>query len=226
MLARVLQSKDEIASSTEKLNVYNLNSHHDSQKNWDTLQALHSIHALGLPNPTVLDSGSGQKSVILQWLRKTLPLSRLYACDQFTQNLSIFKDNDIDFVNCDISKTPYESLFFDAVVSISVIEHGVDLSDFLSESYRILKPGGCLVVSTDYWHDSIDTSHKYPYGTKYGPMKIFTKDEVLSFVELAAQLGFEIENFNPTLLSCNDKCVYWSRMEEFYTFLFLKFVKL
>jgi ubiquinone/menaquinone biosynthesis C-methylase UbiE len=46
-------------------------------------------------------------------------------------------------------KFPYQSNFFDIVHGNQVIEHIYDSDMFLSEIYRILKPGGYAIISTE-----------------------------------------------------------------------------
>lgn len=53
-------------------------------------------------------------------------------------------------------KLPYEDGHFDLVHSNQVIEHLVNLDIFISEIFRVLKPGGVLVISTENpasWHN-------------------------------------------------------------------------
>lgn len=46
-------------------------------------------------------------------------------------------------------KFPIEDNSIDVIISIQTIEHLYDLDNFVSEIYRILKPEGYLVISTD-----------------------------------------------------------------------------
>jgi SAM-dependent methyltransferase len=51
---------------------------------------------------------------------------------------------------------PFEDQTFDLIVSNQVIEHVVDTDNFVRETYRLLKPGGRAVVSTENlasWHN-------------------------------------------------------------------------
>jgi SAM-dependent methyltransferase len=51
---------------------------------------------------------------------------------------------------------PYEAATFDLVVSNQVIEHLTDTDRFVSETHRVLRPGGLAVVSTENlasWHN-------------------------------------------------------------------------
>ena len=50
-----------------------------------------------------------------------------------------------------LEETNYQSNIFDFVTSLSVIEHGVDIHKYFMEMNRILKKGGLLLTSTDYW---------------------------------------------------------------------------
>jgi ubiquinone/menaquinone biosynthesis C-methylase UbiE len=51
---------------------------------------------------------------------------------------------------------PFDSNFFDIVSANQIIEHLVDVDKFVKETYRVLKPGGYLVLSTENlssWHN-------------------------------------------------------------------------
>jgi SAM-dependent methyltransferase len=224
--AKALQYKKEISSSSERITKLGLKSHHDNQKDWDTLLTFMAINTIETNQIRGLDAGSGQKSVILQWVRTKFPDSELHACDRINQKQVIFKDLGIKFLVQDMSNTNYVDSYFDFVSSISVIEHGVDVFSFIKEMHRILKPSGILTISTDYWDKKRVFPDKFPYGKKYGAMKLFSKDEILSVCDYAKSIGFELINdLESDQLDCCEKAVRWERMQEDYTFCFLPFRK-
>ena len=55
-----------------------------------------------------------------------------------------------DFINGSVEKMPLPDHFADAVVSCDVIEHLDDPARHVAEAFRILKPGGVLVITTPY----------------------------------------------------------------------------
>ncbi|WP_088553821.1 class I SAM-dependent methyltransferase [Calderihabitans maritimus] len=52
----------------------------------------------------------------------------------------------IKFLRADARKLPFGEASFDAVVSVTALEFVPNLADALQEAYRVLKPGGRLVV--------------------------------------------------------------------------------
>ena len=67
----------------------------------------------------------------------------------------------VNFVAVDLLKNPMESDKFDFLMSFHVLEHiyPEDSVQFVSEIYRVLKPGGHLVLSIPYEHAFPDPCH-------------------------------------------------------------------
>lgn len=189
--------------------------HHDKPKNWDALGALSTIVALCGRDAAVLDAGSARYSSILPWLR-------LYGSADLTGiNLEFDKDvhrDGVRFAYGDITATGFPQDRFDAVTCLSVIEHGVPVPAFLAESARILRPGGLLVISTDYDQSPPDTSGHLAYGE---PVTIFGPDDVRKLVEVAAGLGLEL--LGELRLSHAERPVHWKRTGLDFTFIRLSF---
>jgi 2-polyprenyl-3-methyl-5-hydroxy-6-metoxy-1,4-benzoquinol methylase len=68
------------------------------------------------------------------------------ACDVDPQNFHL---NDIKIDRADLnSKFPYKNKTFDGVIAIELVEHLENPWNFIREAYRILRPGGFLIISS------------------------------------------------------------------------------
>jgi SAM-dependent methyltransferase len=192
--------------------------HHDRQKNWDALGAVSTVvNELGT-GAAVLDAGAARYSSVLPWLR-------LYGLtDLVGNNLEFGADvrrDGVLFRYGDITRTDFPDGRFDAVTCMSVIEHGVPLEPFLAESARIIRPGGLLVVSTDYDQDPPDTAEYLAYGQ---PVHIFSPGEIKDVVSLAGENGLRLEG--ELAFEHPERPVFWKRTGLRYTFIRLTFRRL
>jgi hypothetical protein len=80
--------------------------------------------------------------------------------------------------------------------------------------HRILKPGGLLITSTDYYPTPIDTRGQLAHGAA---IKIFTRKEIQNMLKLATQCGFELTG--EVNLDCTEKPIHWPQFNLDYTFL-------
>ncbi len=217
-----LQSKAHIAGATRLVQALGLPSHHDSQKNWDTLKILNYLLSHVDISAPILDAGSGSRSAILGWLYE-VGYRNLFACDRAPVKRKFYTCRNIPFTEQDLTSLSYPDEQFAAVTSISVIEHGVDLGKFFAETARILKPGGWLLVSTDYWPETVNCAGIFPYGEGNGEMKIFNRQEIEKLLRLAKKHGLELAD--TVDLAATEKSVRWEKVDRDYTFLFLPFCK-
>jgi 2-polyprenyl-3-methyl-5-hydroxy-6-metoxy-1,4-benzoquinol methylase len=217
-----LMSKDEVESAYRIVEWLGLPSHHDRQKNWDTLKCLYYLLQEIGPQERILDAGASGKSAILRWLSR-LKFGQLHACDIRAKNDQPYKEHNITFTVQDLTKTNYPDGHFGAVTCISVIEHNVPLQRFLTEMHRVIRPEGLLLISTDYWSEPIDCSGIYPYGESMGEMKVFQAAEISQFVKTAESSGFRL--CSPMDLRTREKAIRWDRVNREYTFLFMAFRK-
>jgi SAM-dependent methyltransferase len=114
----------------------------------------------------------------------------------------------------DLTRTSFPDASFDAIACLSVIEHGVPLDAYVREMARLLKPGGLLVTSTDFWCESLDTAGQEAYGV---PIRIFTPAEIEAWLAQAAEVG--LVQTGPVDLGCEERVVTWARANLRYTFL-------
>ena len=85
---------------------------------------------------------------------------------------------------------------------------------------RVLKCGGLLITSTDYWCEPVPTPGQSAYGS---PVKVFTRREIEEALALARRYG--LEPTCPVDLTCGDKVVEWERFGLRFTFLVLTLQK-
>ncbi len=56
----------------------------------------------------------------------------------------------ITFVRCSANAVPFPDAYFDAAIMTEILEHVLDEVAALTESYRLLKPGGSLILSVPH----------------------------------------------------------------------------
>lgn len=231
----VLKSWHEVATAKERLKNLNLFPHHGKNKSWDTYKMIEIIRNAERSS-VILDVGCNG-SPILPILKK-LGFKNLYGCDlvlkpkyntmaarivcmfyrkEYRPIVEMYKDKSINLTIQNIEKTNYPSNLFDYVTSLSVIEHGVDLKKYFLEMSRILKPGGYLLTSTDYWPDKVLNLRKVISSGK--PDNIFSKNEIEELIAIAQKSGFKL--IEPVDYTYGDKVVHWKETGLDYTFIFL-----
>jgi ubiquinone/menaquinone biosynthesis C-methylase UbiE len=95
-------------------------------------------------------------------------------CGFDAHGLDIRKEIDTPKIKkCDIEieRFPHKDNSFDSIFAKSIIEHIVKPDNFLSECYRVLKPGGTIVILTPDWKSQLkfywdDYSHYHPWTIK------------------------------------------------------------
>lgn len=228
-MINVLQSWQEVGDATLTLQREGLPVHPTPQKNWDHFllyrvispkdrgidivdlgcgegHTLRLLHALGFQSILGLDLSIGLRLRLAQaagsWRKRTLqPSFRLRASD--------------------ICRTDLADQSISLAVSVSTIEHGVDMSSFFREASRILKPDGLLFITTDYWEEKIQTDESI---MSFGlPWKIFSAAEIEALIDLARENGLELVSPGKPP-SCNERTVRWQQQD--YTFISLLFRKL
>lgn len=106
-----------------------------------------------------LDAGVRVLDIGAAWGYHIMSLSRLgvkaVGIDLVIEHVdvcrAIARTNDValDLIGGDAAELPFEDGIFDAVTMVETIEHVFveDRAAVLSECYRVLRPGGCLVLS-------------------------------------------------------------------------------
>jgi SAM-dependent methyltransferase len=213
-MIQVLQNWLEIGNATLSLQRQELPTHITVQKNWDQfLLAQQLLHTA--KQSAILDLGCGD-CCTLKFLA-ALGFTNLSGIDLHLP--PSFSTLPYKLYQGDLMNTSFPEESFDWAVSISVIEHGVDLKAFFQEACRILKPHGMLFVTTDYWEDKLEVdSSIQPFGLSW---QIFSKTQIEEAIAIAQTYGFELEQ--DTIPACIDKTVTWYNKD--YTFIALTFKK-
>lgn len=123
------------------------------EREWATIENL--LESLGLSVPdsgSVLDLGSG-----LGEMR--------FGAEQRGLRYRALDERDANFES---DRLPIQSDSVDLVLCLAVVEHLIRAENLISETYRILRPGGVAFFSTPNWHYSSDTffdnpGHVHPY---------------------------------------------------------------
>lgn len=114
----------------------------------------------------VLDIGCGNKPYEAMFDGK---ISEYIGCDIVQSSL-----NKVDII-CEANKIPLDDAGFETVFSTQTIEHVADHQVLLNEAFRLLKPGGHLIISGPmYWHLH-EEPHDYFRFTKFGFQYILEK---------------------------------------------------
>ncbi|WP_348267494.1 methyltransferase domain-containing protein [Edaphobacter paludis] len=205
-----LKSRAEWERALEEAKVARLPLHRGDEKNWDHLAAVFAILGSTTTSARVLDAGA-------EFYSNVLPTLFAYGYrNLYGINLSFTGEarrGPIRYLHGDITQTSFADGYFDAVSCMSVIEHGVPLEGYLREMHRVLKPGGLLITSTDYYPTAIDTRGKMAHGAA---IKVFTKAEIQEILRLAEQIGFE--STGPVDLDCSERPVRWEQFGLEYSF--------
>lgn len=117
-------------------------------------------------NDSVFDIGCGNKP-FEKYIRFLTKNGKYQGCDAVQSS-----EQKVDII-CEATNIPEQSGKYDIVICTQVIEHVFDHAKLLSEAYRLLKPGGHIILSGPF----IWMLHEEPYDffrfTKYGFAKLF-----------------------------------------------------
>lgn len=125
----------------------------------------------------------------------------VFGIDREKSNSEMLKGIEVKLIDIEKDPFPFNREVFDFVFSKSVIEHLWDPEHFIKECYRVLKPGGMIIIMTPDWISQAkiffdDHTHKRPFTTETikDLLKIFDfkKVEAENFYQLPLIWRFSI----------------------------------
>jgi len=152
----------------------------------------------------------------------------VFGIDREKSNLEMLKEIDIKIIDIEKDIFPFKDGVFDFVFSKSVIEHLLTPDNFIKEIYRVLKPGGRIIILTPDWQSQIkifydDYTHIHPYtviglgdllkisGFKNVSSEIFYQLPILWKFSLIKIFSKFLQVFGPVKKIHKNKFIRWSR---------------
>lgn len=187
------------------------------KKSWDVLRTLQFIEQHVSKTTPILDLGAYGSEVPCS-LHK-MGYSDLTGIDLNPDLRQMPYQQSIRYVTGDFARTSFPEESFGAITAISVVEHGFCGPKLFRETSRILKTGGYLIGSTDYWPEKIDTKGVIVYGLDW---TIFSKSELLNLIEEAGK--YRLVPVGPLHFEASVPTVNWFKRD--YTFAWFAFRKI
>ena len=105
------------------------------------------IEASKLISGTVLEIGSGEGYGVSELSKKA---QKYIAIDKYDTPIDeeLKKNNNIEFFEMNVPPLDFPENSVDFIVTFQVIEHIQEDEEFIKEIYRVLKPGGKLILTT------------------------------------------------------------------------------
>jgi ubiquinone/menaquinone biosynthesis C-methylase UbiE len=188
-------------------------------------------HYGDIKNKTLLDVGVGRGNHVVAFSRRGF---KTYGLDKHDDFFKMLKGYTIR--ECDIEKEPFpfEDNSMDIVFSKSVLEHVTNVDSFLTQTYRVLKPGGLAILMVPDWGTHYKTfwddySHVKAWTRKglQNSMKVYNFDRVKCrlFRQLPILWKYPKLKILSDITSLLPHCFKWKDKEEVYSRKWIRFSK-
>lgn len=184
----------------------------------------------------VLDAGCGRGGSCF-WLARNIgakatgitPVqSQISDCQIGAKKLNL--EQDVDFVLADYCNMPFDDASFDVVWACESLCHAEDKSLFYKEAYRVLKPGGRLIIA-EYLRSERPLSAKgekllHSWLDTWAIPDIDTKPEHEAHAQSAGFSQFEVKDVTKhtrtSLRNLHRNASNWTWFSKILQFLFLR----
>lgn len=152
----------------------------DTLKSWDVFRTVKFLEQTLAYDAAILDIGCFCSEVLLSL--QAAGFNNLTGNDLNPEIATMPQLPEIQYRQENFLQSSLLDGSFEAITSISVLEHGFNGPAYLGEMSRLLKPGGYLLTSFDYWPEKIDTGDTTFFDMSW---TLFSRQEILDFVQLA-----------------------------------------
>lgn len=135
---------------------------------------------------TVLDVGCGTGNYTLELARAGVKATGVDISSGMLARAkakAVAEGLAVEFIQADAVKLPFPDHCFDAVISVSALEFLPDLAAALRECYRVVKPGGRLVVGVigrdSAWGRYYSAKAGRDPGSVFSRARLYTLDELM-----------------------------------------------
>lgn len=174
-----LRTQQQINVAHYFLDAYGWIKHGVYWKDWDL-----SLVLPALRDGNLLDMGAYCSWVLPNAVRKGLKGEK-WGID-LSEVPADFRPPGCEYRVGDLCKTGLPDAHFQAITCLSVIEHAVDFSAFLTEAHRLLKASGQLLVTFDYWPE--------PYPNLPAGWNLLCRADAERLIALAKDTGFSMRS--------------------------------
>ncbi|THH39385.1 class I SAM-dependent methyltransferase [Neolewinella litorea] len=164
-------------------------------------QRLHEVILRHLPAAArvVLDVGCGSAWVARELLgRKDAVISFDLALRNTTEALRLYPAPSHFAVTGDVLALPFQDNSVDAIISSEVIEHVPEVTPYLENLIRVVRPGGTIILSTPY-NETIQYSlcvHCNRPTPLHAHLHSFNEARVISLLDPQPDIRFRMEKFS------------------------------
>ena len=143
----------------------------------------------------ILDAASGEGRNLPALLAVSSSVTACDASAAALNKLSKRFGNQIETVECDLARMPFQSFGFDLMLACDIMETLPNLVEVLTEMRRVLRPGGVLIANVPDFDDGISGEAMQPLPSGeflYQGNYFFRFQKESEFVEIMTQCGWNL----------------------------------
>jgi SAM-dependent methyltransferase len=189
-LGWALRSRDDVRQAQAYLDDFDALHHPTPEKDWDLAMFQRRVVGTVPRHGRILDAGCASSPLLVNLARAGY--ADLWGLDFHLGDLSGLRHPEVRYLHGNLMRAPFPDGSFDAITCLSVVEHGCPPRKFFAEMARLLRPGGRLLVSTDYWPTGARTwtvRRRHTFGL---PWTVFSRRALGRLRDEASRHGLEV----------------------------------